>query len=138
MSVYADAIEACRKAVLERAVKTTPTRSAAARALGIQRTYLYRLCQQHGVALPPSTYDRSASRRGRRMTPDQLVRHTAATAGIMSPRKLDPFQAVADDAVAAAGKIECSISEYVEGLELIIEELHTALLAAKEDLRRET
>lgn len=63
-------LRASGKAAVEAAlVAAHGSRTVAARALGINRTYLYVLVRRYGITLPPSTYDPHAPRpRARRAT----------------------------------------------------------------------
>jgi len=49
----------------------------------------------------------------------------------------DEFNSLAQDVIRKAGKIECSIREYADGLQLIAEEVLTAADAAESDLKHE-
>jgi len=48
----------------------------------------------------------------------------------------DEFAALAEKVIRQAAKINCSVEEYKDGLELIVGELQVAIEAATEDLRR--
>jgi hypothetical protein len=47
------------------------------------------------------------------------------------------FEEIAQETISKASKVKCSIQEYIDGLELITEEISVAIDAANMDLKRQ-
>jgi len=47
------------------------------------------------------------------------------------------FSVLAQKTIEEAGRIPCSIAEYKDGLELIVEEIGVSIAAAEQDLKQE-